>query len=193
MKNSPRIIFYLTICLIITTFSCNNFSVNHEDNIGSNTKIIKNENDTDQKSDIFPYENEIFGGWLKLELDQKIVENKLGPPDFMDEDVYLGATGTFMQTWFYKSLGISLEMESENKGETKKVRNISIMSPCNYKTSKGIGIGFNEIIVKKRYKGLIDSTFSDESSIVIGTVYDGIVFSIEKGIVTKIFIGSLAE
>ena len=71
---------------------------------------------------------------------------------------------------------------------------ISIKSPCDYKTQRGIQIGSSSAEVHRAYKNEINLHDSkSDSSIVAGTIYGGIIFGLKDTIVTSIFIGAAAE
>jgi hypothetical protein len=138
-------------------------------------------------------EKEVIDGWLKESIKQQVVIDKIGNPEKKGEDVYLGATGTYAQTWEYPSLGINLEMESESQGGDKIVRSITITQPCKLTTSQGISIGSDAKIVREKYQKLIDGSNTDENGIVIGSIYGGTIFTLKDGSVSEIFIGAAAE
>lgn len=137
--------------------------------------------------------SEIIDGWLKKSITQQVIIDKIGNPEKKGEDVYLESIGTYAQTWVYSSLGIVLEMESENQGGNKIVRSITISQPCKLTTSQGISIGSNANIIRKKYKKLIDYSNSDKNGIVVGSIYDGTIFTLKEGVVVEIFIGAAAE
>jgi hypothetical protein len=137
--------------------------------------------------------NETLGGWLKESLSQRIVIDSLGIPENKNENSYWEATGTYVQQWEYKSKGITLEMESEKEKGNKKVMMITIISPCHLSTSQNIGIGSDVDLIKHKYNNLIDKSSSDKQTIVVGSIFDGTIFTLENNKVIKIFIGASAE
>lgn len=178
------ILFILSIILI---FSCNT-PENKKDQTQNSGKITDEEimqNDS--------ITTEILDNWLKLYIGEKEIVSKIGNPESKSKIEYWDATGTFVQTWHYASIGISLEMESESKNASKTIRSISIVYPCTFMTSRQIGIGSLSAMVKERYSGLVDLDFSDDTIIVVGSIYNGTIFEVENDSVTKIFIGSIAE
>lgn len=137
--------------------------------------------------------NEVFDSWLSIDINQELVIFNIGEPVVKDEDEYWGATGMYVQEWHYLSLGLTLEMESEDVGLPKKVLSILITSPSSFSTNKGIHIGSGILDVRHKYSEKIDATNSDDSIIVVGSIYGGLIFYIENGYVVKIFIGAAAE
>jgi len=138
-------------------------------------------------------ENEVLDQWLKEFIGEKEVINHIGNPEKRGSFEYWDAIATYIQSWEYPSKGIVLEMESESKNALKTVKSISITSPCSFQTSQGIGIGSDISLVRDSYKGLIDPEFSDDTILVIGSVYGGTIFEMEENKVVKIFIGAAAE
>lgn len=133
-------------------------------------------------------------GQLKYNLSTDSVILLIGEPDSISIEIQAGADGSFVTNWVYVNKGINLEMYSDLKGENKKIRSILVTKPCDLFTHKGIGIGSSVKQVYNNYKTENDYSISDSlQEVVIGSIYDGIVFSIEKGKVVKIFIGAAAE
>ncbi len=80
------------------------------------------------------------------------------------------------------------------KGSKQVADRISIKTPCDYKTQRGIQIGSRDIEVQLAYKNEINPHGSNsESTIVAGTIYGGVIFGIKDGIVKSIFVGAAAE
>jgi hypothetical protein len=136
---------------------------------------------------------ESIDGWLIRDLPQDTVIAHIGEPDSKGEDKYWGATGTYVQNWNYEQKGLKLEMESDSLNGLKKVRSIIIDSTSQLKTSQGVGIGTDYEAVKNTYAGKIDTESTNESQIVVGSVYGGIIFRFESSKVSQIFIGAGAE
>lgn len=133
-------------------------------------------------------------GFLRRNLKQDSIVLMLGEPDSIGVEILEGAEGTFVQDWYYLSKGINLVLYSEEKGDQKNICSILISEPCTYKTERGIGIGDKSSEVISVYKEYIDYSISDSTkSMVVGSIYDGMIFSLENGKVNKIFIGSAAE
>ncbi len=79
-------------------------------------------------------------------------------------------------------------------GKTEpKINSILISEPCTLKTKKQIGIGDSQQAVKAAYADFIDKESSDATTIVAGTVYGGLLFTLEGEKVKTIFIGASAE
>jgi len=130
----------------------------------------------------------------KLKLGIRIVDliNILGEPNEKSESEMWGADGEYHQTYKYANLGIEIDLIGENDN-SKKVNMITIMSPCEYKTSKDISIGSKYHEVEQSYIDYINPNFTDSTTIVAGSIYGGVIFNFEKGIVKSIFIGASVE
>lgn len=132
-------------------------------------------------------------GWLMLGVGEKIVRSRLGVPEDKGENVYWGATGTYNQEWKYPGYGITLGMESDSESGEQHVASITIFSPCEMRTAKDIGIGSDSEEIREKYVEGIDKAFTNEEMIVVGSIYGGVIFYLEAGKVTMIFVGALAE
>jgi hypothetical protein len=138
---------------------------------------------------------ETLDAWLSFGTNDVEVLEKLGKPQ-KGKSVYSTAMGTYVQEWAYPAQGITLFMESESEnGEKKVCRNgIIIQQPCQLMTTKAIRIGTKKEIILQKYSKIINKEQSNlDSSIVCGSVYGGMIFSISNDTVSKIFIGDAAE
>jgi hypothetical protein len=137
-----------------------------------------------------------FGGVGDLLLglsDRKTIE-LLGQPESKSKAEEWGADGLLHQDWFYKSKGITLNMDN-NKGKDKQtIFSITISSPCAFKTNKNVGIGSTYKEVMAAYEKNVDKSASDNKTITVGSVYGGIIFTFSKDDkADTIFIGAAAE
>lgn len=194
MKQMNKIKIIVLTCSALLIASCmnpekNNFS--KVDNPKENQVVIDTANQL--KNSLKVSEKEVINGWLKVSVKQQVVINKIGNPEKKGEDEYWGAIGTYVQNWEYPALGINLEMESEYQGGDKIVKSITIVKPCKLTTLKGVSIDSDIKLIKEKYSELIDASNSDSNTIVVGSIYDGTIFTIKDGAVCKIFIGAAAE
>lgn len=118
----------------------------------------------------------------------------LGEAEAKGKDKLWDATGDWVQEWKYPAKGLTLEMASAQKGGTKTLLMLTATSPCDLATARGIKLGSTEAEVRKAY----GKTEDKESSVpgetfVAGSIYDGVIFTFNKGKVVKIFIGAAAE
>ncbi|WP_038170806.1 hypothetical protein [Verrucomicrobium sp. BvORR106] len=131
---------------------------------------------------------------IRLEMPQQAVLKVLGKPAKKGEDVEWEAIGEHVQEWQYPAQGVTLQMASVKKGGAKKVLCVAQKAPGALATRKGLRIGSSEAEVRKAYGALEDKEASRKGEIfVAGTVYGGLVFHFEKGKVSEIFLGAMAE
>jgi hypothetical protein len=162
---------------------------------GAGAALAQQLNDKDAKINYaqigFALMKEMVGD-LSLGIEDSVVLTKLGEPDKKSAAQIWGADGMEHQRWVYQSKGIELGMI--RKGSQQVVDRISLKSPCDYKTQRGIQIGSKVAEVQLAYNAEINPQGSrQESSIVAGTIYGGIIFGTKDGVVTSIFIGAAAE
>lgn len=105
-----------------------------------------------------------------------------------------GATGEFVQTFVDDKNGVEVLLSSTTATGPQTVRAITVRAPSTRTTKRGIGIGASAEDVKKAYADVLDPEFPpDAESIIAGSVYDGVIFSLEAGKVRSIFMGPGAE
>ena len=129
-------------------------------------------------------------GFLKIGLAAAEVLAGLGEPADKSPIRIWGADGLEHQTWRYPAKGIEFDMV--NRDGAFMVNRISIARPCDYKTKQGIGIGSSAQEVRAAYTSQLNPEHND-TKLVVGTVYGGIIFGMDGGVVSSIFIGAAAE
>lgn len=127
---------------------------------------------------------------------------RFGEPEEKSEAIEWGADGLIHQTWYYRSLGIELDMARDGEpgadsgiGVTEfTVNMITVTAPCAYRTVRGVGIGTSRDEVLLLYADEIDPEPPQYPDCVIaGSCFGGIIFAINDGLVSEIFIGAAAE
>ncbi len=197
MKN----IFLIMITLIF--ISCNNVNEKStsdsllidssqakiEDSLRNKKEPLKDLNLDDLGFELMEKEslNELRIGLTKIQ-----IEKILGMAPEISTNELWEADGQYHQTYFYKDLGIELDMIGDDE-KLKKVNMITIVFPCNYKTSKNISIGSKLIDVQNAYNQYFNKEFSDNETFVAGSIYGGVIFNLKNDTVTSIFIGAAAE
>jgi len=131
-------------------------------------------------------------GEIKIGLTANKLIELLQKPDKKSKLIMWGADGQYHQTWYYYQNGIELDIKGKDI-TNQVVSMITINAPCILKTKRRIGIDSDINDVNHAYKKAIDPTFSDTKAIVAGSIYGGIIFSIENKKVKQIFIGASAE
>jgi len=133
-------------------------------------------------------------GGLRLGLPEKDALKLLGSPATRGKLVFQEADGNYVENWHYPDKGIELLMSAgEKKSGRKTIANITASAPCTFATRKGIKIGDAESAARKAYTEHVDQETSDPGTLVVGSVYSGIIFNFTAGKVSRIFFGAAAE
>jgi len=133
-------------------------------------------------------------GGFKLNMAEKDVIKLLGKPQEKGDLVLQEADGMWVQDWEYPDAGLSITMGARKKGGAKAIVRISAIAPCTLATKAGIKIGSASTAVSKAYSSHLDKENTPTADlIVVGSIYGGILFDLEKGKVTRIFFGAAAE
>ncbi|MBL7747924.1 MAG: hypothetical protein JNM19_10880 [Chitinophagaceae bacterium] len=136
---------------------------------------------------------ESFGD-IKLGQHYRETVKALGNPGSKSKAVEWGADGLLHEDWTWPGKGLTLNLSSETgKVESSlSVFSITAKSPCTFKTKAGVGIGSSYNEVQAAYKGHIDPS-SGDTTIIVGSVYGGIIFTFKEDKVSEIFLGAAAE
>jgi hypothetical protein len=118
----------------------------------------------------------------------------LGEAEKKSDPIVWEADGLEHQTWYYYSKGIELGFFRDGE-DNQIVFSIDLQAACSMKTSRGITIGSTRNEVLKAYEREINLNENsiDSDSIVVGTVYGGLIFTFENDKVSSAFIGAAAE
>ena len=144
-------------------------------------------------------------GALGLGLPMSDVIAVLGPADEVGEPFEEGATGEIVTTYAWKKLGIRID-SARGSGEPtgdpagtspttlEYARSIDVSAPFPGKTRRGIAIGSSEADVLGAYAAMIDPMATQAGEkVVAGSLFGGMIFEIEGGRVSSIFLGAAAE
>lgn len=141
---------------------------------------------------VFPA-GETVGG-LALEAPAASVLKKFGDPPVIGDNVLMEATGEWVQEWSWPKLGLEINMGSTAKNGPKTVWSITAGKGSDLVTKRGIKIGSTMEEVRKAYGDVEDKESpASKDSFVAGSVYGGLIFTLNKGKVTQIFLGAAAE
>jgi len=176
--------------LIIGSLGFQSLQISQDENSFINESILSFVNLNTQDSNNISLKNEKIGE-LSLGQPVALIKKIIGNPDEVTKVEIWGSDGDYHQTWRYKRKGIEIDLVGDN--ESKKICSIIIVAPCKLKTKEKIGVGSSLDDVQRAYKTQINSTFSNSETIVIGSIYDGLVFFMDLGKVNKIILGSMAE
>jgi len=144
-------------------------------------------------------------GGLSLGTPMAEVMKILGPADEVGEPFEEGATGEIVTTYAWTKKGIridsargSVEPDPNPAGSAPTMieyaRSIDVSAPFSGKTLRGIAIGALESDVVRAYRETLDpqATLAGEK-VAAGSLFGGMLFTIEGGRVTSIFLGAAAE
>jgi hypothetical protein len=156
--------------------------------------VLPAQGQRDEEGSPFRTDREQIGG-LRLGLMEDVVRGKIPCKPRKGKEILEGATGEYVQDWKYPDCGVELKMRAERKGGRKVVRSVTVTSPCDLKTGRGIRIGSTEREVIEAYGRFRDpeSNPGEGGSFVAGSVYDGMIFDFHDGKMTRIFLGAAAE
>jgi hypothetical protein len=73
------------------------------------------------------------------------------------------------------------------------IHSISLSEASSLKTMRRIGIGSSAEEVRLAYKQYLNPEESNDSTLVAGTVYGGMIFTLRNGKVAQLFMGAAAE
>jgi hypothetical protein len=134
-------------------------------------------------------------GTLKLDTEASKLKLPLGCGSVKrGPDTYWGADGAYHQDWVYKNCGLSLGFFRGTMKEPQKLFSVSIKAPSRLRTQRGIGIGSTELAVLKAYAKEYNPTESKkDETLVVGSVYGGLIFTLKQHKVVEIFMGAAAE
>lgn len=141
----------------------------------------------------FDTRQEHLGG-LRLGLPAKDVPGSLACTPKKGREVREAASGSYVQSWKCPEQGVDLTMSAERKGGAQTIVAIRVSPPSTLATSRGIRIGSTEREVLAVYGKDRDQDGSQQGKqFVAGSVYDGLIFSLQDGKVVRIFLGAAAE
>ncbi len=104
------------------------------------------------------------------------------------------ADGLYHQDWDYPACGLTYNMSSNSANGIKQVFSITIKAPSRLATKRGIRIGSSEKDARKAYAQEFNASESTPGQmLVFGSIYGGLMMTIQRGRVSEIFLGSAAE
>lgn len=130
---------------------------------------------------------------IKIDMPEKIVAGNFGNWEHSPIE-YWPADGLYHQRRYLASRDIELNFSSEDSSfEKPVVSSILLGERANLKTARNVGIGSSYDQVYSAYRDDINKEESNDSVLVAGSVYGGLIFMLENGKVSRIFLGAAAE
>lgn len=186
----------MKILILLTTLSlvaCGQNAKTSKTEISQNLSILEQDSNLKDFEKVgFDLMNRETLNELRLGLDANELIKLLAEPSEKSESELWAADGAYHQTFKYPNHGIEIDLTGE-KNVDQKVNMITIYSPCNYKTNKGVSIGSDFKTVEQAYKEYLNPENSNKETIVAGSIYGGLIFRFENEKVKSIFIGISAE
>lgn len=131
-------------------------------------------------------------GPLRLGMPAAEVQSALGKPEEKGAWIDEAATGLQVQEWSYRSRGLFLTLSRDGASSGATLERFRVVRPCGFETSRAVKVGDSAAAVRAAYGGLL-SEESTATSLIVGSIYDGVIFSLEGGRVREIFVGAAAE
>lgn len=134
-------------------------------------------------------------GDLRLGMPADSTENIAGKPDSKSKPEKWGADEMMHETWKWKDKGLEINVVSDprNAAAGKQVFSITASTLCPYKTKAGIGVGSTMEEIQAAYKDQINKEESGDDQVIIGSMYGGIIFTMQNNKVLHVFVGAAAE
>ncbi|MEY4588525.1 MAG: hypothetical protein RL497_601 [Pseudomonadota bacterium] len=102
--------------------------------------------------------------------------------------------GAWHQSWDAAGCGVTLGFVAKEKKAALTLDQIEIQAPSQIKTDREVGVGSSEADVRTHYAKDINAEESrPQETIVLGSIYGGVIFDLDKGRVVRIFVGAAAE
>lgn len=138
-------------------------------------------------------QNESFSG-LKLDMNIQAFEPLLPCRVDKGEPVLWAGIGEIIQEWNYQECGVKLQLSTVDPGTPQIISSIVVRAPSELQTSRGIKIGSSEEEVVEAYADYLDEDHSvSGDTLVAGSVYGGLIFTIKNDHVDTMFLGAGAE
>jgi hypothetical protein len=128
-------------------------------------------------------------GELFIGASEEEVVKAVGKPKQQSKPEMSEALGVYVRSWTYP--GLEVWMSGDEAKGPYRVLTIKVSKGSALETSKGIGVGTPAAEVEKAYAKNLEE--SNEGTIVVGTMYGGLLMEIVEGKVDAIFLGAAAE
>ena len=143
----------------------------------------------------FDLGTEAFGP-LRIGLPAKEMQWLPGDWKQLSEPALWAADGLEHWEAAYELLGITVGLAREPGDDAGAfVSYILATGPCEWKTARGLGIGDPVELVVSLYADAIDPLWNSDPNreILIGSLYGGMLVSLEDGLVVSLYLGAMAE
>jgi hypothetical protein len=105
-----------------------------------------------------------------------------------------GATGEWVESWHEPKEGLDVGFSASTEYGPRALRSVEITAPSRLVTRRNVGIGAAYDGVRAEYQDVLDRDFPPTpTTIIAGSLYGGLIFRFEGGVVQSIFLGAGAE
>lgn len=137
--------------------------------------------------------SESLGG-LKLDMHVADFEPLLPCTVEKGEPVLWAGIGEIIQEWHYQDCGVKLQLSTVGPETPQIISSIMVREPSEFETAQGIQVGSSEEDVMIAYADYLDADNSvPGDTLVAGSIYGGIIFTLKDDRVDSIFLGAGAE
>lgn len=137
--------------------------------------------------------DESFGG-LKLDMSIQEFEPLLPCSVEKGEPVLWAGIGEIIQEWNYQDCGVKLQLSTVDPDVPQIVSSIIVRAPSELATTRNIKIGSSEEDILTAYADFLDEDYSvPGDTLVAGSIYGGIIFTLKDNYVESMFLGAGAE
>lgn len=137
---------------------------------------------------------EITMGPLSTGLTVEEVVALFGEPASRQELIEEGATGLWVSEWEWPTRGVSVQMAGTTEVGPMTVNSFTVTAPFAEATDRGVKLGDPVAKVAAAYGDTYDKLGSREGELyVAGSLFGGILFNLDQGKVTRIFVGAASE
>jgi hypothetical protein len=128
-------------------------------------------------------------GPLHLALKDVDAVRALGRPKSKSKPILMGATGDYVGEWDWGD--VSLQMAGATEKGPFLVVAINVAGRSAFKTDAGIGVGSTRDEVRAVYGNYFAHT-EDPDTLLVGSIYGGLMLHLERDRVTAMYLGALA-
>lgn len=132
-------------------------------------------------------------GWLRMGLSPAELEARLGPPEEVGPTFEEGATGLWVHERVWNAAGVVVQLAATTEGGPQGVNSFTVSAPFDGRSARGIGVGSAEAEVLAAYGDVLDPHSVPGERVIAGSLYGGMIFYLEDGVVTAVFAGAAAE
>lgn len=105
-----------------------------------------------------------------------------------------GADGYYHQSRYLKAKDLEVGVYAADSLLSEPlVHSVTIGEASDLKTSRNVGIGSSAAAIRDAYGALINPEESNDSVLVVGSIYGGLIFNLRDGKAVQLFLGAAAE